>query len=190
MTSPSKFAHVVFATYRYEEMIDFYQSVFEARTQTRDDRFCFATYDDEHHRFAFMNLGPMPDGPPVTPAPMGTTPGVAHLSYTWENLAGLVEVYKRVRDLYGKKPFFCVKHGPTLSMYYRDPDGNHLEFQIDLLDADAANAFMAGPEFAANPVGEPFDPIELVRHFDAGEPLQRYIFRSDQPAVELDGVRL
>ena len=101
-----------------------------------------------------------------------------------------MEVFNRVRDLYDKKPFLCLRHGPTLSMYYHDPDGNNLEFQIDLLDADAANAFMKTPAFAGNPIGEPFDPDELVRRFDAGEPLRDCIFRSDQPTVEMDGVKL
>ena len=58
MVAPSKFAHVVFNTHRYDEMIDWYAGVFEARVQHRDDRLAFLTYDDEHHRFAFVNLGP------------------------------------------------------------------------------------------------------------------------------------
>jgi catechol-2,3-dioxygenase len=190
MTSPSKFAHVVFATHRYEEMIDFYLSVFDATAAIKTDEVCFATYDEEHHRFAFMNLGSIPEGWHAERLPKGLRPGVAHLAYTWDNLAGLVGVYKRVLKLYGKKPFACVRHGPTLSMYYRDPDGNNLEFQIDLLDADAANEFMRGPAFAANPIGEPFDPAELAHRFDAGKPLRDCIFRSDQPAVEMDGVTL
>jgi catechol 2,3-dioxygenase-like lactoylglutathione lyase family enzyme len=31
MVAPSKFAHVVFNTHRYDEMIDWYARVFEAR---------------------------------------------------------------------------------------------------------------------------------------------------------------
>jgi hypothetical protein len=50
----------------------------------------------------------------------------------------------------------------TLSLYYRDPDGNGLEFQIDLMRADDANEFMSGPAFAANPIGEPFDPARCA----------------------------
>ena len=48
MVAPSKFAHVVFNTHRYDEMIDWYAGVFEARVQHRDDRLAFLTYDDEH----------------------------------------------------------------------------------------------------------------------------------------------
>jgi catechol-2,3-dioxygenase len=48
MVAPSKFAHVVLNTHRYEEMIDWYTRVFEARVQHRDNRLAFLTYDDEH----------------------------------------------------------------------------------------------------------------------------------------------
>jgi hypothetical protein len=56
-----------------------------------------------------------------------------------------------------------------------------MEFQIDLMEPDAANEFMRGSAFAANPIGEPFDPDELAARFDAGQPVDRLIFRSDQP---------
>ena len=38
-------------------------------------------------------------------------------------------------------------------MYYGDPDGNLMEFQIDVLEPQAANDFMASPAFEANPIG-------------------------------------
>ena len=43
MAAPSKFAHVVYNTHRYEEMIDWYLQVFEARVQHRDERLAFIT---------------------------------------------------------------------------------------------------------------------------------------------------
>ena len=66
-------------------------------------------------------------------------------------------------------------------MYYRDPDGNQLEFQTDLMIADDANDFMRSDAFEKNPIGEPFDPEELVARYDAGETVDDLIFRSDQP---------
>ena len=58
MAAPSRFCHVVYKTHRYNGMIEWYLKVFQARIQHRDDRLCFLTYDDEHHRMAFLNLGP------------------------------------------------------------------------------------------------------------------------------------
>ncbi|QQS14620.1 MAG: VOC family protein [Rhodospirillales bacterium] len=178
MVAPSKFAHVVYNTHRYEEMIDWYLKVFEARIQHRDDRLAFLTYDDEHHRFAFLNLGPMPPG--GLPARIGNEVGVNHLAYTWNGLGELVGTYKRLKAM-GVTPFRPIRHGLTLSMYYRDPDHNGLEFQIDLMDAALANDFMAGEAFAANPVGEPFDPDALAARYESGRPVDDLIFRSDQP---------
>jgi hypothetical protein len=40
---------------------------------------------------------------------------------------------------------------------------------------------MAGPAFAKNPIGEVFDPDELVRRYEADQAVDDLIFRSDQP---------
>ena len=177
MVAPSKFAHVVYNTCRYEEMIAWYARVFEAQIQHGNDRLTFLTYDDEHHRFAFVNLGPgEPDGKDNQPGGVG----VNHLAYTWNGVGELVDTYKRLKT-YGYTPYRPIRHGLTLSMYYRDPDGNQLEFQTDLMTADEANDFMRSDAFEKNPIGEPFDPEELVARYDAGEAVDDLIFRSDQP---------
>jgi len=176
MVAPSKFAHVVFNTHRYDEMIDWYARVFEARVQHRNDRLAFLTYDDEHHRFAFVNLGKAKDSPEERPA---MAPGLNHLGYTWRNLEELIDTYVRLKG-HGVMPTRPIRHGLTLSLYYHDPDGNGLEFQIDLLEAEDANEFMSGPAFAANPIGEPFDPEALAVRLAQGKPVNDLIFRSDQ----------
>ena len=177
MTAPSKFAHVVYRTHRYEEMIDWYTRVFEATIRYRDDRFAFLSYDDEHHRMALVNLGPEPS---KSVKPGTAVPGVHHVAYTWKNLDELLDTYRRLKKL-GVKPVRPVRHGMTLSMYYADPDGNGLEFQIDLLDPDAANEFMHGPVFARNPRGDAFDPDELVARYESGKPVDDLIFIEGQP---------
>jgi len=95
MVAPCKFAHVVFNTHRYDEMIDWYAGVFEARVQHRDSRLAFLTYDDEHHRFAFVNLGPAKDGSEERPA---MAPGLNHLAYTWRNIEELMDTYTRLKS--------------------------------------------------------------------------------------------
>jgi catechol-2,3-dioxygenase len=176
MVAPSKFAHVTFNTHRFEEMIDWYARVFEARVQHRDNRLAFLTYDDEHHRFAFVNLGPAKEGADERPA---TATGLNHLGYTWRNINELMGTYARLKNQ-GIMPSRPVRHGPTLSLNYRDPDRNGLEFQVDLLEAEEANRFMRGPAFAANPIGEPFDPDALATRLAQGKPINDLIFRSDQ----------
>ena len=39
---------------------------------------------------------------------------------------------------------------------------------------------MHGPAFAANPIGEPFDPDALLTRLAQGKPVNDLIFRSDQ----------
>lgn len=179
MAAPTKFAHVVFNTHRYRQMIDWYAAVFEARVQHQGERLAFLTYDEEHHRVAFANLGPEEEGGDST-ARLGARPGLNHLAYTWAGLEELLDTYSRLKRQ-GILPVRPVRHGFTLSMYYRDPDGNGLEFQVDLMTPEAANAFMRTDAFAANPVGESFDPEVLLARYRSGEPVDDLIFRSDQP---------
>ena len=48
-------------------------------------------------------------------------------------------------------------------MYYRDPDGNRVELQIDnFATAEEGQAWMLSPAFAQNPIGVEYDPDELV----------------------------
>ena len=55
-------------------------------------------------------------------------------------------------------------------MYFRDPDGNRVEMQVDNFDsAEEGIAFCRLPEFAENPIGVDFDPAELLRRLRAGE---------------------
>jgi catechol 2,3-dioxygenase-like lactoylglutathione lyase family enzyme len=177
MTAPSKFAHIVYRTHRYDEMIDWYTRVFEATMRYRDERFAFLSYDDEHHRMAFVNLG----SPSAAIAQASNSvPGVHHVAYTWRNLDELLDTYKRLARL-GIRPVSPVRHGMTLSFYYADPDGNGLEFQIDLLDERAATAFMHGPVFARNPGGESFDPDALIARYESGRPVDDLIFIEGQP---------
>ncbi len=176
MVAPSKFAHVVYNTHRYEEMIAWYVRVFEARVQHRDEKLAFLTYDDEHHRFAFANLGPAAYGEgDKNPG----TVGVNHLAYTWNGVGELIDTYQRLKS-YGITPWRPIRHGLTLSLYYRDPDGNALEFQTDLMASEEANQFMDSAAFNKNPIGEPFDPEALAARYGSGQSVDDLIFRSDQ----------
>ena len=84
---------------------------------------------------------------------------------------------ERLRDR-GIRPFFCVNHGPTTSMYYRDPDGNRVELQIDnFATAEEGQAWMHSPAFDRNPIGVEYDPDELVKRFRAGVPVAELVVR-------------
>ena len=59
--SPVKLAHLVFRTPRYDAMVKWYCTVLEATAVFADAMLTFATYDDEHHRIAFVNLPHLSD---------------------------------------------------------------------------------------------------------------------------------
>ena len=92
-----------------------------------------------------------------------------------------VNVYKLVRGrrklvssrrlkAAGILPHWPINHGVTTSMYYRDPDNNRVELQIDNFATPAElDGYFHSPAFAENPVGVTYDPEELCRRYEAGE---------------------
>jgi len=177
LVSPSKLAHVVYRTRRFDEMINWYTTVFDARVQSRDEVLAFLTYDDEHHRFAFANLSLLnPVDPESAPDHEGTV-GVDHVAYTHDSLDTLFDNYAQLKEL-DVMPYWCIHHGLTISMYYADPDGNQLEFQVECFTTlDEANDFMTSADFAANPVGVEYDPDEWLQERAAGTPLNSKLKR-------------
>lgn len=182
MAPPTKLAHVVYMTRRFDEMVSWYKQVFEARVQYQNQALAFLTYDDEHHRFAFANMAVLsPNGGETDSAGIG----VNHVGYTYANLGELLETYDRLKQA-GITPYWRVHHGLTLSVYYQDPDGNRMEFQVDVCaDADAAHAFMHSDAFAANPIGVEFDPDALLTQYRNGVPVETLLVQPAGPASSI-----
>jgi len=95
MARPSKLAHVVYMTRRYEEMLAWYQAVFEAKVQYQNPAFAFLTYDDEHHRFALVNMLAL--NPDAVQTDDVSKIGVNHVGYTFANAGELLENYDRLK---------------------------------------------------------------------------------------------
>jgi len=172
---PQRFVHIVYRTHRFEEMLAWYQLVFGAEVQYQNPALAFLTYDDEHHRFALANLAVLkPDSAEVEKS--GIT-GVDHVAYTYGSLDDLFENYEQLKAE-GIEPYWCVHHGLTVSMYYADPDGNQMEFQVDVFDtSEESVAFMRGPLMADNPVGVEYDPEDWLAQKRAGKPLSEFLIR-------------
>lgn len=160
--APKKFAHVVYLTSNFEALVDWYERVFEAEAVFREENICFLTYDDEHHRIAIIRA------PGLAPRAPGTA-GVHHVAYTFANLAALFATYERLKAA-GIKPSWAINHGPTLSFYYRDPDENQMEFQVECFGSvEESAAYFFTDDFAQNPIGVEFDPEEMLARLRAGE---------------------
>ncbi len=183
---PVKFGHVVYRTRQFASMIDWYQKVFGATVQFQNPALAFLTYDDEHHRFAFVNLEVFDTEGRLT-SRQGSV-GVDHVAYTYTSVRDLLETYDRLKQM-GITPYWPLHHGVTVSLYYADPDGNQMEFQVDSYPSVAeTNAFMFGPGYAENPLGVEFDPAEWLARLRAGEPESNFLKRSvHQPVSPFRG---
>ena len=166
--SPSKFAHAVLRTKRFEELLAWWRTLLQATTVFENDFIAFLTYDDEHHRLAIARM------PGLEEAPERSV-GVDHIAYTYASLGDLLHTYERLEkeDI---EPYWCINHGPTTSMYFRDPDGNQVELQYDNFSTEEElKRFFSGGAFAKNPIGVEYDPAKLLGKYQAGVPLEELV---------------
>jgi catechol-2,3-dioxygenase len=162
MASPKKLSHIVLQTNRRREMIDWYCTVLGAEILYEAERISFVSYDDEHHRVAFLDPGPLAERDP-------NAAGLNHCAFTFAGLDELAENYERLKAL-GIRPHRCVNHGVTTSMYYHDPDHNQVELLVDnFATAAAGRSYMQHRSVNdKNPVGVVCDPEDLVDRIRAG----------------------
>lgn len=159
---PGRLAHVVLRTRRFELMTTWWTTILNADVAFKNAFICFLTFDDEHHRVAIVR-------PENIAEPAENAAGLDHIAFTYESLADLIATYERLKGE-GVRPRWAVNHGPTLSLYYSDPDGNQAELQIDrFTTSEEATAFLMSKAFAKHPIGHSVDFEDLVRRFRAGE---------------------
>lgn len=159
---PSGLAHVVFRTANISALVEFWSTFLGAERVFENEFIAFLRYDEEHHRVAIIN------DQSTVPRP-ATAAGLHHVAFTYDTLQGLLKAW-HLRVQLGIKPTWCVNHGPTTSIYYKDPDGNSIETQVDNFDTvEEANEFMTSRYFQENPIGVDIHPDELLRRLEAGE---------------------
>jgi catechol-2,3-dioxygenase len=164
---PTKLAHLVLRTPRFAASIDWWCRVLGAELRYQNEFIAFLTYDDEHHRLALISMPNLDDGGRASA-------GMEHVAFTYTSLDDLLATYERLQAA-GILPVAPVNHGMTLSLYYADPDGNHVELQVDTMGNTEAAEFMASEVFAANPIGVTFDPEDLLARRRAGESVESLV---------------
>jgi len=104
-----------------------------------------------------------------------------HLSFTYASLGDLLATYRRLAQ-HDIRPYWPINHGPTISLYYKDPDGNRLELQYDVFERNQdLDAFFASGAYVENFMGIIFDPEQMIARFEAGEPLAEITARPKLP---------
>lgn len=154
MVAPVKLAHIVLRTSKYDEMIAWWRLLLDAEIRHGNDFLSFLSYDDEHHRIAIVSI-------PMLTSHTSRSTGVEHVAFTFASLDDLILKYEQMKTA-GYQPYWTINHGMTMSTYYRDPDGNQVELQVDAMSNAEADAFMKSPTFAANPIGIDVDFDDIV----------------------------
>ena len=152
-------AHFGIRTRRFEAMLRWYLDVLGARALFQNDGAAFLTCDDEHHRLVIWTDEATRDRDPDSAC-------IDHLCIALQDFEGLAARYEHLKAM-GLLPSLSVNHRFTTSLYYRDPDGNELEFSVDnFATKEEGAAFVcsgAMTEILVPPFGDVFDPEELVR---------------------------
>lgn len=171
-----KLAHVVLETPRLNEMRDFYRTVLDADVVFENRVSVFLRFDEEHHRIALIRVRP--------DDVLRTREKLSHISFSLPTFQALLDNHDRLAAL-DIHPYRAMNHGPTTSLYYHDPDGNGVETQVDnSTSLEWLYGWFKREEFLKNPVGVEIDLEDLRRRFQAGEPLETLLLRSDVVAAQ------
>jgi catechol-2,3-dioxygenase len=174
--SPAKLAHVVLRVRDLARMRDWYKTVLQGDVTQETEVLSFITYDDEHHRIALVAI------PGLAERDDTMRVGMDHIAFTYGSLPDLLHTYERLKQE-GIEPFWPINHGVTLSLYYRDPEGNRIELQVDAFASMTdGKAYMRSEAFRTNPIGVIFEPEELLRRFKAGETADSLLRMPQMPA--------
>jgi len=163
-----KLHHVTFKTSRLDEMIAWYEAVIGAKVQFRDHSAAWTTNDAANHRIAFLAVPGLSDD-----AQKIKHNGMHQCAFEYESFDDLMASFDRLRKA-GIEPAFCLDHGMTISLYYRDPEGNFVELQSDVFGdwAKSSDFMRTSPDFAANPIGTFFDPARVYEALKSGADLK------------------
>jgi catechol 2,3-dioxygenase len=156
--------HVTIKTSQLDAMIAWYRLLVGAEVNFKNDVAAWMSNDEANHRIAFLAVPGLDDD-----AEKVRHNGMHHCAFEYDSFADLMSSYDRLREA-GVEPAFCLDHGLTISLYYRDPDGNFVELQSDnFSDWKRSTEFMrTSPDFASNPIGTFFDPARVYEKFRSG----------------------
>ncbi|MGD9943170.1 MAG: VOC family protein [Burkholderiaceae bacterium] len=184
--APVWISEIVLQTGRFDEMKAWYEAVlgspwsFESRPQQKlsqlpegekqvraaDVRACFMRLQPSFPHgmtFAIFEL-------PGIRAAATRDPGLNHLQFKNPDLETLMRRIEWLRDV-GIHPQRSANHGHVLSFYFKDPDGNVVEFCINNFDsAEEAAAFTRTDAFKRNPSGIELDRDVFLKRYRDGEP--------------------
>ena len=169
---PMRLGEIVLATGRYDTMTAWYRQLLDIEpalqhsvetqalpgTPAKPQRMCFFRLHMEHPYQEVVAIFEMPG---THSAPSGD-PGLHHMQLRNASLPVLGERYRRLRDV-GVLPYRSMDHGPSTSLYYRDPDHNVVELAAsNFANQEEYQACLASDVFRRNPAGKVIDPEAIL----------------------------
>jgi len=176
-----RISEIVLRTPNFEKMKDWYQLVLSAspsfeyeleqersaeRTTKVENfrRLCFLRVFSQFPYTQVLALFDVP-GLPVSEKHSG----LHHMQFREASLDHLVKRYEMLSAA-GIVPYQSFNHGPSMSFYYEDPDGNLAEMSGPNYEIEADYlAFFKSAAFAKNPAGVEIDAADFVSRFLKGE---------------------
>ncbi len=178
--------HVNLKTTRLQEMIDWYATAVGMRATFQFPGGAWLTNDAANRRLALLTSPQLSEDPDKL-----VHTGIHHSAFEYATIDDLLDTYTRLKRL-GIEPHVCLDHGMTTSFYYVDPDGNSVELQTDNFGnwEESSQWMRTSPQFAADPIGTPVDPAQMVAARKAGASfaeLHRRAYAGEfKPACPLD----
>ena len=156
--------HVTIKTSHLDDMIKWYALVVGAKVQFRYGADAWMSNDDANHRIAFLSVPGLTDD-----EGKNHHNGMHHCAFEYGSFADLMTSFDRLRKA-GVQPAFCLDHGMTISLYYKDPEGNFVELQADSFSDWKLSAewMRTSSDFAADPIGTFFDLARVYEKFRSG----------------------
>ncbi len=156
--------HFNLKTSRLHEMIEWYSTVVGMTVNYYFPGGAWLTNDEANHRLALLVSPYLSEDSDKL---MHT--GFHHSAFEYPAMGDLLDTYVRLKAL-GIKPHASLDHGLTMSFYYEDPDGNSVELQVDNFKSwqESSEWMRTSPQFAANPIGMPVDPEQMIAAHQVG----------------------
>ena len=166
-----KLQHLGLATANLDAMIDWYRKVLGMTINYRStapagapfSAIAFVSNDEVHHRIAFFEM------PGLGDRAKSRDTRLQHLAFEYEMLDDLLGTYARLKGL-GILPVLAVDEGVGTAFYYRDPDQNNVELNINNYGNEwtATDHMKALPPFTERPRRANVDPDKMIAARKAG----------------------
>lgn len=137
MVQPKRIGHVVLNVKDLAVSEHFYTQVLGFQVSLKRGNGTFLTCGKIHHDLALFQA-------PEDATPAGDL-GLNHIAVQIEDMDALKEVHRRLKS-YGAHIDHLTDHGMTKSVYFRDPDGNRVEYFFNTTEtAEEGLAMMKAP---------------------------------------------